>query len=100
MRDTTRMQSVNKRQLARGAAMRKHLGGCLLVAGALLGGCGIGAPVAEGSAALLSAMPKCDPSRFHPHLEVGAAAGLPGKMIVYVDGVMACVDDTSRVDQL
>jgi hypothetical protein len=31
---------------------------------------------------------------------VGAAAGLPGKLIVYVDGVMACIDDAARVDQL
>jgi hypothetical protein len=45
-------------------------------------------------------MPKCDPSLLHPRIAVGAAAGLPGKMIVYVDGVMACVDDASRVDQL
>lgn len=73
--------------------------GCLL-AGSLLGGCGIGGPGAEGSAALLSGMPKCDASLLHPRIAVGAAVGLPGKMIVYVDGVMACVDDAARVEQL
>lgn len=73
--------------------------GVLLAAG-LLGGCGIGGAGADSSAALLSGMPKCDPSLLHPHIAVGAAAGLPGKSIVFVDGVMACVDDSSHVDQL
>ena len=80
--------------------VQRRLWAGVVLAGALLGGCGMGGPVAEGSAALLSGMPKCDPSLLHPHLEVGAAAGLPGKLIVYVDGVMACVDDASHVDQL
>ena len=31
---------------------------------------------------------------------MGSVAGQPGKTIVYVDGVMACVDDASRVDQI
>ena len=87
---------------ARSAARYRHsrLWVGLFLAAGLLGGCGIGGPTVDGSAALLSGMPKCDPSLLHPRLEVGAAAGLPGKLIVYVDGVMACVDDAGRVDQL
>ena len=51
--------------------------------------------------ALLSGMPRCDVSLLHPHIAVGSVAGQPGKTIVYVDGVMACVDDSSRrVDQI
>ena len=60
-------------------------------------GCG-GAP--EASPALISGMPRCDASLLHPHIAVGSVAGQPGKTIVYVDGVMACVDDSSRVDQI
>jgi hypothetical protein len=93
MQNTTQMQ-----------AMRSILGLGLgfLLAGSLLGGCGIGGQGGEGSssAALLSGLPKCDPSLLHPRIAVGAAAGLPGKLIVYVDGVMACVDDAGHVDQL
>ena len=104
MQDTTQERAMQ----TGGAAVRRRqtpfpgralLGG-LLLAGSLLGGCGIGGAAADGSAALLSGMPKCDPSLLHPRIAVGAAAGLPGKSIVYVDGVMACVDDTSHVDQL
>ncbi len=98
------MQAMQKGNAAgtRRAAVsgQRRLGVALLLAGSLLAGCGIGGPTAEGSAALLGGMPKCDPSLLHPRIEVGAAAGLPGKMIVYVDGVMACVDDAARVDQL
>jgi hypothetical protein len=83
---------------SRGAARRVWLG--VLLAGSLLAGCGMGGQGAEGSAALLSGMPKCDASLLHPTIAVGAAVGLPGKMIVYVDGVMACVDDAARVEQL
>ena len=72
----------------------------LLGVGMLLAGCGAGADGALGSAALLSGMPKCDPSLLHPRLSVGNAAGLPGKMVVYVDGVMACVDDAAKVDAI
>lgn len=84
----------------RGARARAALGLSVLVAAGLLGGCGIGGAGADSSAALLSGMPKCDASLLHPHIAVGAAAGLPGKSIVFVDGVMACVDDASHVDQL
>lgn len=74
--------------------------GLLLVATSLLvGGCGI-AGGTESSAAMVSGLPKCDPSLLHPRITVGAAAGVPGKLIVYVDGVMACVDESSRVDQI
>ena len=34
------------------------------------------------------------------HIAVGSVAGQPSKTIVYVDGVMACVDDSSRVDRI
>jgi hypothetical protein len=74
----------------------------LLGVGMLLAGCGTGAGAdgVLGSAALLSGMPKCDPSLLHPRISVGNAAGLPGKMVVYVDGVMACVDDAAKVDAI
>lgn len=72
----------------------------LLGVGMLLAGCGAGADGVPGSAALLSGMPKCDPSLLHPRISVGNAAGLPGKMVVYVDGVMACVDDAAKVDAI
>jgi hypothetical protein len=75
----------------------------LLGIGSLLGGCGSGSAAADsplGSAALLSGMPKCDPSLLHPRITVGNAAGLPGKMVVYVDGVMACVDEAAKVDAI
>jgi len=91
----TRRQGAGARVRGRAA-----LGLSVLVAAGLLGGCGIGGAEADSSAALLSGMPKCDPSLLHPHIAVGAAAGLPGKSIVFVDGVMACVDDSSHVDQL
>lgn len=108
MQDTTQVQARQNecaavcRRLAPALGGRLGRGLCLglLLAGSLLGGCGIGGAAAESSAALLSGMPKCDPSLLHPRIAVGAAAGLPGKSIVYVDGVMACVDDTSHVDQL
>lgn len=107
MQDTTQVQVMQNECAAACRRLAPALGGRLgrglrlglLLAGSLLGGCGIGG-AAEGSAALLSGMPKCDPSLLHPRIAVGAAAGLPGKSIVYVDGVMACVDDTSHVDQL
>ena len=35
-----------------------------------------------------------------PRITVATTAALPGKLIVYVDGVMACLDDASRVDQI
>lgn len=54
----------------------------------------------ESSAALVSGLPKCDSSLLHPRITVGANASMPGTLIVYVDGVMACVDDASRVDQI
>lgn len=112
MQDTTQVQAMQDRCAAVcrrlapgrgvrfGRSLRAGLYCGLLLAGSLLGGCGIGGAAAESPAALLSGLPKCDPSLLHPRIAVGAAAGLPGKSIVYVDGVMACVDDTSHVDQL
>lgn len=99
MLNTTQTKTRPQRR-AVGARGRAALGLSVLVAAGLLGGCGIGGAGADSSAALLSGMPKCDPSLLHPHIAVGAAAGLPGKSIVFVDGVMACVDDSSHVDQL
>ena len=102
MQNTTQMQAMQKECAAgsrRVVVRRRALFG-LLLAGSLLGGCGMSGQAGEGSAALLSGLPKCDPSLLHPHIAVGAAAGLPGKLIVYVDGVMACVDDAGHVDQL
>lgn len=64
-----------------------------------LSGCGI-AGGNESAAAMVSGLPKCDPSLLHPRITVAANAEVPGKIIVYVDGVMACVDDSSRVDQI
>lgn len=93
-------KQTKTRPQRRTAGARAALGLSVLVAAGLLGGCGIGGAGADSSAALLSGMPKCDPSLLHPHIAVGAAAGLPGKSIVFVDGVMACVDDSSHVDQL
>jgi hypothetical protein len=83
----------DRAQTARG----QRIGLWFVVAAFLVGGCGGGT---ETSAALVSGLPKCDPSLLHPRVTVGATAGLPGKLIVYVDGVMACVDDVSRVDQM
>ena len=97
MLNTTQTKTRPQRGAARA---RAALGLSVLVAAGLLGGCGIGGAGADSSAALLSGMPKCDASLLHPHIAVGAAAGLPGKSIVFVDGVMACVDDASHVDQL
>lgn len=74
------------------------LGKLLLAVCVAVVGCGGSAP--EASAALISGMPRCDASLLHPHIAVGSVAGQPGKTIVYVDGVMACVDDSSRVDQI
>lgn len=105
MQDTKQGQAMQNGCTARSWIRTRRLTpglwvGLFLLGGSLLGGCGIGGAAADGSAALLSGMPKCDPSLLHPRIAVGAAAGLPGKSIVYVDGVMACVDDTSHVDQL
>ncbi|HMU38169.1 MAG TPA: hypothetical protein PKE31_04080 [Pseudomonadota bacterium] len=61
-------------------------------------GCGNGAP--DASPALLAGMPRCDASLLHPRIAVGSVAGQPNKTIVYVDGVMACVDDAGKVDQI
>jgi len=62
---------------------------------------GCGSPAtAESGSALFAGLPKCDASLLHPRITIAAAAALPGKLIVYVDGVMACLDDASRVDQL
>jgi len=94
-RENEAVQTVSS---TRGRALR--LGAALLTAAlALASGCGM-AGGSEGAAALVSGLPKCDPSLLHPRITVGAAAGLPGKLIVYVDGVMACVDDANRVDQI
>jgi hypothetical protein len=70
-----------------------------LFAALLCGGCGI-AGSADSSAAIVSGLPRCDSSLLHPRMTVDATSSMPGKLIVYVDGVMACVDDASRVDQI
>ena len=62
-------------------------------------GCGMGTD-AGSTTALLTSLPRCDDSLLHPRITVGSAAVLPGKLIVFVDGVMACVDEAARVDQL
>lgn len=74
--------------------------GLLLVGGLLMGLSGCGTGGSEASAALVSGLPKCDPSLLHPRISVGGSATLPGKLVVYVDGVMACIDDAARVDQI
>lgn len=72
-----------------------------LLSGLLLFAVACGSPAtAEPGSALVAGLPKCDPSLLHPRITVATAAALPGKLIVYVDGVMACVDDASRVDQI
>lgn len=66
-------------------------------------GMGTGSDPAQGPstpALLTSGLPQCSPLLLHPKLTVGATAEHPGKLIVYVDGVMACIDDAARVDQL
>jgi hypothetical protein len=65
-------------------------------------GCGMGTdPTGSTTAALVTAgLPSCDASLLHPHIEVANSAALPGQTIVYVDGVMACVDDAAKVDQM
>ncbi len=72
----------------------------VLLAAALSAGCGIANGTDSSAAALVSGLPKCDPSLLHPRITVAAAASVPGKMIVYVDGVLACMDDASNVDQI
>lgn len=75
--------------------------GVLALLGLTSVGCGMGSdPQASASSLVTSGLPRCDASLLHPHLSVGATALLPGKQIVYVDGVMACVDEQARVDQL
>ena len=95
-------RQTQKRPAPAAAVGRRRGGAALgvLLAAGLLGGCGIGGAGADSSAALLSGMPKCDPSLLHPRITVATTAALPGKLIVYVDGVMACLDDASRVDQI
>src|SRR5947209_8520132 len=77
---------------------------CAVVAAFALSavGCGMGVdPTGSASAAqVVAGLPPCDASLLHPHMTVGASASLPGKLVVYVDGVMACLDDSNRVDQL
>lgn len=63
-------------------------------------GCGLSADPASASTAALVGLPRCDVTLLHARITVAATAVLPGKEIVYVDGVMACVDDAARVDQL
>ena len=73
----------------------------VLCLGAVMFSAGCGSPAtAEGGSALVAGLPKCDPSLLHPRIAIAAVASMPGKLIVYVDGVMACVDDASRVDQI
>lgn len=56
--------------------------------------------VAESTLGLAASLPRCDASLLHPRITVAAVASLPGKQIVYVDGVMACMDEAARVDQI
>lgn len=80
-------------------AVRSRL--ALLLGGLALLAVGCGSPAtAESGSGLVQGLPKCDPSLLHPRITIAAAAALPGKLIVYVDGVMACLDEASRVDQL
>lgn len=81
---------------------KRRVGGKRLRAGLLAGffwvvGCGNGA---VETSPMLGGMPRCDASLLHPRIQVGSVAGQPGKTIVYVDGVIACVDETSKVDQI
>jgi hypothetical protein len=79
---------------------RSVLGGLALAALTSVG-CGMGSdPQASASSLVESNLPRCDGSLLHPRLSIGAAAMHPGKQIIYVDGVMACMDDIARVDQL
>lgn len=100
---TMTSQSVSVPKKPTGRVLLRWGGAALLGVGSLLGGCGNGSAAADsplGSAALLSGMPKCDPSLLHPRIAVGNAVGLPGKLVVYVDGVMACVNDAAKVDAI
>ena len=74
----------------------------LAIALGAVAGCGMGTDAAGSSTAALvtSGMPTCDISLLHPQLAVGGSTVLPGKLIVYVDGVMACVDDAPKVEAL
>lgn len=74
----------------------------LALAAVALPACGMTTDPAQGGSAsqVLSGMPACEESLLHPRISVGAAASLPGKLIVYVDGIMACVDDSAKVDQI
>ena len=55
-------------------------------------------PSALQPAQLTAGMPRCEESLLHPRISVSSSAHLPGKLIVYVDGIMACVDDAAKVD--
>ena len=74
----------------------------LMTLGLLAPGCGITADSSTGSVAsqVVSGLPRCDESLLHPRISVGGVASMPGKLIVYVDGIMACVDDAAKVDQI
>lgn len=73
------------------------LGACVCLLGTA--GCD---NAADGSASpsLIRGMPVCDESLLHPRISVQTTQSLPGKAIVYVDGIMACVDDAAKVDQI
>lgn len=95
-------QKVTTVKTVQPAAARRWSTLSLLLAGGLTTfavGCGSPATAETGSALVLG-LPKCDPSLLHPRITIAATAALPGKLIVYVDGVMACVDEASRVDQI
>ena len=86
--------------LARARRISQRVALTLLGASVALSvGCGSPA-TAESGSALVMGLPKCDASLLHPRITIAATAALPGKLIVYVDGVMACLDDASHVDQL
>lgn len=62
-----------------------------------LGACGMGS---DSQGLPTNGVPRCDPALLHPKITVAATSVLPGQLIVYVDGVMACIDDSSKVDAL
>jgi hypothetical protein len=91
----TMLPSVRRRE---SAALSRW---AVLLSGLTMFAVGCGSPAtAETGSALVAGLPKCDPSLLHPRITIATTATLPGKLIVYVDGVMACLDDASRVDQI
>src|SRR5947209_5459531 len=79
------MRDVSDRRIVR-AWLRCGLAALAVAAG----GCGMGTdPSGALAGSVLSGLPRCDASLLHPRIAVGGTSALPGKSIVYVDGVMA-----------